>query len=132
MYFSLPLTRKRSLGAALAILVVVATLQGCPGPISDARKLRAIKAEAEALVAGLPDKPPRDQFGIVSKNYWPPAIATLEPHTLYVRPSGVHILTKPDFDGGWGYEIVRDRRDLGMPPECYWEMAEGVFWHGPC
>lgn len=94
--------------------------------------MRAIKAEAEALVAGLPDKPPRDKFGRVPKSHWPQAIASLQPHTVYVRASDVRILTKPYFDGGWGYEIVRDRRDLGMLPECYRELIQGVFWHGPC
>lgn len=132
MCFSTTVSRRRSIAAALAILIVVSTLQGCPGPITDSRKLRAIKAEAEMLMAGLPDRPPRDQFGIVPKSYWPPVIASLQPHTVYVFPSEVRILTKPDFDGGWGYEIVRDRRDLGMPPDCYWEVSPGVFWHGPC
>lgn len=126
------MSRRRSLTVTLAILAVVATLEGCPGPTSDAHKLRAIKAEAEALMTSLPDNPPRDKFGGIPKSHWPPAIASLQPHSVYVRPSDVRILTKPDFDGGWGYEIVRDKRDLGMPPDCYWEMIQGVFWHPPC
>ncbi len=49
-----------------------------------------------------------------------------------VHSSGVEIVTKSGFDGGYGYEVPRTKADLSMPAACYSEPSPGVFWHNPC
>lgn len=63
---------------------------------------------------------------------WPPTIASLDPKYVAVAKGSVDIVTRPFFDGGWGYNVPRSRDDLLMPAECYSEPSKGVFWHGPC
>ena len=43
-------------------------------------------------------------------------------------------MTKPFFDGGWGYGVPRSgkKEDLGMVLGCWSEVSPGLFWHGPC
>jgi hypothetical protein len=62
----------------------------------------------------------------------PPAIASLRPEFVTVYNWGVDIPIKLFFDGGWGYHVARDRRDLPMSDGCYSEVSQGIFWHGPC
>jgi hypothetical protein len=111
--------------------IALALVAGCASPTHDESVLRAVKAESQLLVASHPIKPPKG-WADVPRSEWPPAIAGLQPYSVIVRGSGVDILIKPDFDGGWGYEIPRDKRDLRMPAECYSEPGQGVFWHDPC
>jgi len=44
----------------------------------------------------------------------------------------VDITTKEFFDGGWGYGFASNKQDLSMLEECWSELGDGVFWHGPC
>lgn len=114
--------------ATLALLVL---LGGCDWPTYNPTKLKAIKVEAEALVANHPIKPP-NHWVDVPKQQWPPTIAKLQPEFVTVHQWGVDITTKPYFDGGWGYQVAKNKRDLPMPEGCYREMYQNVFWHGPC
>ncbi len=113
------------------VLAALALLSGCHRPTSDPVKLTAIETEAVALMAMHPATPPR-HYTRVPKNQWPATIASLQPELVTVHKWGVDVLIKPHFDGGWGYHIVRQRRDLPMLDECYLEVSHGVFWHGPC
>ena len=126
-----PMDRRRNPFVALSLLAVLAVFSGCTRPTYDLPKLRAIKAEAALLAASHPIKLPQDGV-IIPKDQWPPAIASLKPEFVIVEPWGVDITIKPYFDGGWGYEIPRNKRYLPMPATCYSEPGPGVFWHGPC
>ena len=68
----------------------------------------------------------------IPRAQWPPAIASLKPAFVTVQEWGVDIDVKPYFDGGWGYQIPRNKRDLPKPAGCYSEPGPDVFWHGPC
>ena len=74
----------------------------------------------------------RQGWAEVSKRQWPPVIANLRPQFVSVHEWGVAIMIEPGFDGGWGYEIPRNKEDLPKPASCYAEPGRGVFWHGPC
>jgi hypothetical protein len=100
-------------------------------PISDPEKLRAIRTEAEILTAANPTAP-SETWVEVPANRWPPTIASLRPESVTVTRWGLDIMIRGYFDGGWGYHVPRDSRNLPMPSECYWRMSDGVFWHGPC
>ena len=117
-----------SLGAGLAMF---ALLCSCAGPSHDEAVLRAIRAESERLMATHPIKATQG-WVVVPKNEWPPVIASLHPFDVAVFEWGVGITIKPYFDGGWGYDVTRGKRDLPMPAGCYSEPSPGVFWHGPC
>jgi hypothetical protein len=122
---------RRSRTAMLAMPFALASVSGCTFPTRDPVKLRAIKHEAWVLIADHPIHPPHEWVR-VPESRWPPAIKSLKPEFVTVDRSGVDILIKPYFDGGWGYRIARRRQDLGMPPGCVSELYQGVFWHGPC
>lgn len=49
-----------------------------------------------------------------------------------VHQWGLDIVVKSYFDGGWGYHITDQARELPMPEGCYTKLAEDVFWHDPC
>lgn len=123
--------RKRSTTIALVTLAALSMLCGCNRPISDPVKLKTIKSEAQFLMTTHPARPLEGWIEI-PKGQWPPAIASLDPEIVTIRQWGVEITVKSYFDGGWGYEIPRNKRDLPMPAQCYSEPSEGVFWHGPC
>jgi hypothetical protein len=106
-------------------------LSGCNRPISDAKKLEAIRAEAQALMKTHPPERPRT-WRKVPKEQWPATIAGLHPEDVTVHAWGVDIMTKAYFDGGYGYEVPRSKANLPMPAACYSEPGQGVFWHGPC
>jgi hypothetical protein len=109
----------------------MSVLSGCNRPIADAAKLEAIRAEAQALMnAYSPEQP--NNWRKVPKGKWPATIAGLHPEDVTVHTWGVDIVTKPYFDGGYGYEVPRSKADLPMAAACYSEPSKGVFWHGPC
>lgn len=115
----------------LALTITLATAAGCNRPISDADELKAIRTEAVALMQAHPPQPAWG-YATIAKQDWPPAIARLRPEAVTVHTWGVDISTKAYFDGGWGYEVPRNKADLPMPTSCYSEPSNGVFWHGPC
>lgn len=117
--------------ATLATMAAMSVLSGCSHPISDAEKLKAIRAEAQALMkTHQPEQP--SNWKEVSEGQWPATIASLDPESVTVHRWGVDIVTKAYFDGGYGYEVPRSKADLPMPALCYSEPGQGVFWHGPC
>ncbi|WP_448663533.1 hypothetical protein ACG3SL_02345 [Sphingomonas sp. CJ20] len=93
--------------------------------------MKAIAADAQRLMAAYP-LGPSDRSLWLPKGKWPAAIARLRPAYVIVSHRAVEITTKPFFDGGWGYGFARDKRDLGMLAECWSELGEGMYWHGPC
>jgi hypothetical protein len=125
-----PRANHRLRKVVLAVSLPFVLLNSCEGPTQNPRELRAIRVEAERLMATPPTG--MDEWGHVPKSEWPPVIASLRPHEVTVNEQSVHISTKPFFDGGWGYEVARSRQDLGMPSECYSEVSPGVYWHNPC
>jgi hypothetical protein len=106
-------------------------LSGCNRPISDAKKLEAIRAEAQVLMKTHPPERPRN-WRKIPKGQWPATIAGLRPEDVTVHTWGVDIMTKAYFDGGYGYEVPRSKANHPMPAACYSEPSQGVFWHGPC
>jgi len=117
--------------AAFALSAALALFGGCERPTRDESVLRAIRAESAQLVAKHPIRPPERSVQ-VPKNRLPRVIASLDPEMVTVHDWGVDIMVRPGFDGGWGYQVARDKRDLPMPAECYSDVAAGIFWHGPC
>jgi hypothetical protein len=114
---------------ALALLAVIALLGGCAVPTYNPWKLRAIRVEAQSLMARYPVTPSHGWVE-VPKSEWPPVIASLRPELVTVDEWRVHIWIKPFFDGGWGYSVRRD--DRGALPRCHSALGQGVLWHTPC
>lgn len=114
-----------------AVLIIFLLVNSCLGPTYQVTTLRAIKAEARHLMTTYPIDP-ADGWADVPKSALPPAIASLDPKIVMLRRDKVLIIILPFFDGGWGYEIVERRDELGMLEGCYSEPYPGVFWHGPC
>ena len=115
----------------VAVLTAILAMRVWNGPIFDPAKLATMKAEAHGLMQAHPTPASGDWVDVPSRN-WPRVVASLRPERVQVARWGVVITTKSYFDGGWGYHIPRQRRDLPMPQECYSEPAADVFWHGPC
>ena len=88
-------------------------------------------SEARALVVAYPTTP-RQLYIELPRQKWPATIASLHPEKVTIYPWGVDVRMKAYFDGGWGYQIAKRRRDLPMLDQCYSEVSQGVFWHGPC
>jgi hypothetical protein len=120
--------RRKSIAAAFALLAALFLLGGCAWPTHDPRKLKAIRAEAQVLMKTYPT---RTDFVDVLKMRWPPVIARLEPELVLVAPDGVHILVKPYFDGGWGYFVPKNERELPDPPGRFSNLGQGVYWWHP-
>lgn len=120
----------RPLAAHLTVTLLM-LLGGCDWPTHNPAKLKAIQVEAEALIASHPIKRP-NHWASVPKQQWPRVIASLQPEFVTVHEWGVDITTKPFFDGGWGYQVAKNKRDLPMPEGCYRRIYKNVFWHGPC
>lgn len=114
--------------AALAIAGVIGftLLRGGTGLIEDQTELRAIKGEAELLMSEGPAK-----GWTVPKSQWPPAIARLRPQAVTVEADGVDILTRPFFDGGWGYLIPRHGRAAPEPAGRFSAAGQGVYRYHP-
>lgn len=113
--------------AALAVLAALPFLGGCQRPTNDALKLKAIKSESQALMKAYP----ADAHVSVPKVQWPRVIASFEPEFVSISPAGVEITTKPHFDGGWGYFVPRNERELPEPIERLEEVGQGVYWSHP-
>ena len=121
----------RKCSPVIALAVVLPPLSACTLPTFDPAKTRAIAAEAQTIVARYPVGPSK-QWVELPPRQWPSAIASLKPDRVIVHQWGVDVSIKPYFDGGWGYHISRNKSDLPMPPGCYWERGDNVYWHGPC
>ena len=117
--------------ATLTTFATLVALAGCERPTHNQYRLEAIRAEAMLLMATHPIDPAKGWLDL-PKSELPPAIAGLKPAFVILDRRRVAIVTKPFFDGGWGYEVPRSKSDLGMPIDCYSEPGKGVFWHGPC
>ncbi|WP_448662310.1 hypothetical protein ACG3SL_16815 [Sphingomonas sp. CJ20] len=117
--------------AGLATLAAAALLSGCHRPISDPARLQELGAAAGSLRVTHPADAAR-HYSEVPKSEWPAAIANLHPERVVVHEWGVDVVIKSYFDGGWGYHVAEQRRDLPMLDGCYSEISKGVFWHGPC
>jgi hypothetical protein len=99
---------------------------GCSGPTRDQSKLRAIHAEARTLTTATTTSPVA-----LPKSQWPHAIASLNPENVTISPDGVDILIKPDFDGGSGYFIPSNDRELPEPKGRFEPVGKGVYWYHP-
>jgi hypothetical protein len=111
-------------GPVLFGLAAIAMVGGCTQPTHNPATLAAIKSEAETLMQA------RAQ-GSVPEADWTPAIAGLKPKFVTVYPEGVDIVTKPYFDGGYGYFVLRDGQHLPDPRERYSTLNHGVYWYRP-
>jgi hypothetical protein len=131
MCFTSTMSQLRNLIAAVAMPFAIAFLGSCTSPISDPATLRAIESEARSLMMNHPVSPSNEWVDI-PMNRWPPEIAGLKPEAVAVHHWGVDIMVKPNLDGGYGYAVPKNKRDLPMPAKCYSELHQGVFWHGPC
>lgn len=114
-----------------AILAAIGVYSAFPHPTYDHTTLEAVAVESQYLIANYRANGAK-HYTNLSKANWPPAIAGLEPQDVRVTSKTVDITTKSYFDGGWGYGFAPDRRDLGMRPECWDELAQDIYWHGPC
>jgi hypothetical protein len=115
--------------SAIALLLLAA----CPHPVFQEPAVKAIKAEAMALMAAPPSEVRADlpnELGTVPKSRWPRVIAGLNPEWVTVDSDGVDIVTTPYFDGGWGYYIPRDERKQPWP-ERHSHLGHGVYWYHP-
>lgn len=119
--------QRKDLVAALAVLTALTLLGGCAWPTYDPLKLKAIKAECQTLMKAYPAN--ADEF--VPKARWPRIVASFEPEFVLINPDGVHIMTKPYFDGGWGYFVPRKERELPEPVERFEDVGQGVYWWHP-
>jgi len=93
----------------------------------DPATLAAIKSESAALMRSHPtgmDDP-------LPKSDWPPVIASFQPTFVGVDQEGVDILVKPDFDGGYGYYVLKKGHELPGPPERYTKLDDGIYWYRP-
>lgn len=97
-------------------------------PTRNDAKLMAMNAEARRL---MPLRTSLDWNG-VPKNRWPGTIASLNPQWVQLYPWGVEVQIEGFFDGGWGYHILLNGRELPMPKECYEDLGRSIYWHGPC
>lgn len=131
MCFASKMGRLRNLIAAVLAPFADAFLCSCTSPISDPAKLRTIESEALLLMTDHPVSPPNEWVDI-PMNRWPPGIAGLKAEAVAVHHWGVDIVVRPDIDGGYGYAVAKNERDLPMPAKCYSELYQGVFWYSPC
>ena len=120
-------SRQPHLRLTFAALAALALSRGCDWPTRDQATLKAVRAESLALMAAYPN----DTHADVPKARWPRTIASLEPEIVWVDWDGVTIMTKPYFDGGWGYFVPVSESEPPEPAERYSKLADGVYWYGP-
>lgn len=113
--------------SACAAVIALTLLGACYWPTSDRAQLNAIKAAAQTIMETYPP----DALQTVPETLWPPAIASLEPEHVMINAEGMHIMTKPFLDGGWGYLVVRGGHVAPEPEGRFREVAEGVYWWHP-
>jgi hypothetical protein len=118
-------------GIPIIALLVVAIYSAFPHPSYNQAELKAIAAESRGLMASYP-LGPSGHYISIPKDKWPPVITGLKPYSVTVYHGMVDITTKPFFDGGWGYGFALQKRDLTMLVECWSELDQSVYWHGPC
>lgn len=102
-----------------------ALLGGCERPTNDTATLGAINTEAHMLMRAHPAAAELTQAQL------PPAIASLEPEFVMINPDGVHITTRANLDGGWGYFVPRRYENLPEPTARFEEVGQGVYWWHP-
>lgn len=111
-----------------AILVFAAMsaalLGGCAFPTHDPSKLKAIRAEALALMAQAAASEPS-----LPESAWPPAIASLDPELVFVDPDEVDIVTKIWFEDHWGYVIPKEPRKAPERAFGVSNLGHGVYWY---
>ena len=111
---------------AYAFPPLLALLAACAWPTRDESTIRAIRTESLGLIA----VGPTGGFTTAPKGGWPPVIASLDPDSVSVDPDGVHIMIKPSFDGGWGYYVPRDERNVPSAHR-FSALGHGVYWYSP-
>jgi hypothetical protein len=110
-----------------ALAIALVPLSSCALPTHDRSVLKAIKAESLVILA----TGQTNTDLTIPKDQWPHTIASLKPKSVTVSSDGVDILVKPYFDGGWGYLIPRDARQLPDPAGRYEKLDQGVYWYHP-
>ncbi len=125
------LMRAATSTTTFACLAAMAVLSSCNGVSLDTERLNAIRVEAQTLMKSHQIEPP-GAWESVPKEQWPATIAALHPTGVTVHTWGVDITTKADFDGGYGYQVRRDKADLPMPLACYPEVGQDIFSYRPC
>ena len=119
------MSQRKSLIAVFAVTAALILLGSCAWPTDDPATLKAINAESQMLMKAYPTD------AEVPKARWPHAIASLEPELVSINSAGVHITTKPHFDGGWGYFVPRRGQGVPEPVERFEEVGHGVYWWHP-
>ncbi|WP_179044049.1 hypothetical protein [Sphingobium lactosutens] len=114
----------QKVGKFALIMLTLAT--ACSGPTRDPSVLQAIRTEARMLSRSTA----RSQVAL-PKSKWPQAISGLEPENVTISADGVDILVKPYFDGGWGYFIPPNDRELPEPKGRFEPVGKGVYWYCP-
>ena len=111
----------------VAVSTALALLVGCARPTTDQSALKAIRAESQLLLVTWP----ASKAVTIPKRHWPRAIAKEDPAVVTVSADGVDIMTKPDFDGGYGYFIPRHEGTVPEPAARYSDLGQGVYWYRP-
>lgn len=117
--------QRKSPVAVFAAVAALALVSGCERPTHDVVKLKAMKAEAQMLMKA------HAVDTTITRGRWPSTIASLEPKFVMIEPDGVHITTRASFDGGWGYFVPREERDVPEPVGRFEEAGQGVYWWHP-
>jgi hypothetical protein len=63
----------------------------------------------------------------VPKSKWPRTSASLTPESVTIFRDGINILVKPGFDGGSGYFIPLNDKDMPEPEEQFQPLGHGVY-----
>jgi len=90
-----------SIAAPILILFAIGIYSAFPHPTHDQATLKLVATEAQHLLATR-RLSPKERSIVIQKDQWPPAIATLKPYSVIVRPGMVDVATKPFFDGAGG------------------------------
>lgn len=118
---------RKSLVAGFATVAALTSLSGCERPTHDPSTLKAIRAESEILMKVYR----AEADAAVPQTRWPRSIASIEPQMVSINSDGVYITTKAYFDGGWGYFVPRQQRELPEPVERFEEVGQGIYWWQP-
>jgi len=105
----------------------LAALSSCAWPTHNRATLSAIRAESKTLMVEFPTK----NYVSIPKEEWPRVIASLKPYNVTVFSYGVDIMTKPYFDGGYGYLVPKDNAKPPEPIGRFSYLDQGVYWYHP-